>query len=307
MNRIAICIPTYRREELLRKLLSSIFTQSVPEDRDYEAFIVVCDNDAEASARQLVEEFISRGDRPVWLSGINYVNNTEKGLCNVRNSLVREALAGDADAILFIDDDEYPVENWLSEMVRVQKQTSATVCIGLVCPYYDHEPDRGIRPYLYRPVPEDCSPKSYLNVGNTLIDMKVFRDWGLEFDMRFNLVGSEDTFLGKQIFRAGGTVVNAAHAIAYEYVPESRLHLRWHLARMSRTSSTWVMQSVIFKEYIQIAKMVVNMVASFFIAIFTLPLLVFPNRYRYTSLMRFSHVAGMIRGFFGKAYTEYSK
>src|SRR5207302_1383491 len=55
---ITICICTYQRPGLLRRLLNELEHQQT--ERRFTYSIVVCDNDACLSARPIVDDFVSR-------------------------------------------------------------------------------------------------------------------------------------------------------------------------------------------------------------------------------------------------------
>ena len=54
---VAIAVVTFRRPALLHALLTSLQAQELPEDGDYAIRIVVVDNDAEGSAKRVLEAF----------------------------------------------------------------------------------------------------------------------------------------------------------------------------------------------------------------------------------------------------------
>ena len=67
----SICIATYKRIQLLRGLLNSIFAQNLPQNIKIQ--IVVVDNDLEKSAEVIFKNF--KSNDKIWLE---YYNQTKK-------------------------------------------------------------------------------------------------------------------------------------------------------------------------------------------------------------------------------------
>src|SRR5271169_1441847 len=95
--RVAICIGTFERQELLRQLLSGISQLTFHKARTPDIEIIVVDNDPLQSAR----EVCAAASVP-W--PIKYVTEAKRGITYVRNRALAEA--GSVDFIAFIDDDE---------------------------------------------------------------------------------------------------------------------------------------------------------------------------------------------------------
>ena len=64
----------------------------------------------------------------------------ERGIAQVRNRLVAEALKGDAQFIAMIDDDEWPEPGWITEFLKVQRATGADVLQGSILFVQDEAP-----------------------------------------------------------------------------------------------------------------------------------------------------------------------
>jgi glycosyltransferase involved in cell wall biosynthesis len=56
MYNITICIPTYKRPEMLKKLVQSIVENNINKTLIKEVNIIVADNDAEKTAESLINE-----------------------------------------------------------------------------------------------------------------------------------------------------------------------------------------------------------------------------------------------------------
>src|SRR5438270_949128 len=105
-NHIAVCVCTYKRPQMLQRLLNDVSVQET--DGAFEFSIVVIDNDASQSAEPVVSAFAKKASIPV-----TYGAEPRQGICLVRNRAIEHA-AG--DFIAFIDDDEFPDRRWLLEL-----------------------------------------------------------------------------------------------------------------------------------------------------------------------------------------------
>lgn len=301
---IAICIATYKRQELLGKLLSSIFDQEVSDLFPYEVSVLICDNDVTLSANPVFEDCL-HFSRPMWMKDLEYLSCAEKGLVNVRNCLVECALKRNADFVLFVDDDEYVSRKWLTNIMKTYEMFPSDAVIGPVLAYFEKEIPKTLSKYFERNINEDGSKCDSLITWNTLIPVKIFRDWGLRFDSRFNLSGGEDSYLGIQILQAGGRMVYCADALAYEMIPEARMNLRWVLTRNARTSATWLVQRMEIKRAESILYAFAKIAGLLCLAIATSPLLFTSGRHKYDSPVYFAKCYGTLKGFCGVSIKEY--
>ena len=93
---ICVCVCTYKRPELLRRLLEKLQDQETGGRFTFSA--VVADNDAACSAETLVASFSRRSSIQVI-----YCREPEKNIALVRNRALEHAVG---EFIVFIDDDE---------------------------------------------------------------------------------------------------------------------------------------------------------------------------------------------------------
>lgn len=127
--RIAVCIPTYRRPNLLAGALDSIAGQVLVRNPEAQVRVCVVDNDPEASARGLVK---SKRQPIRW--PLVYAVEPRRGVSQARNRLLE--LAGEVDFVAFLDDDEVAQPSWgwktglnPSSDFRLRKTASKSVSI----------------------------------------------------------------------------------------------------------------------------------------------------------------------------------
>ncbi len=126
-HHISVCICTYKRPELLRRLLSELEEQQTGGLFDYS--IVIVDNDMSESARQTVESYAQQSK-----SSVRYYVEPEQNIALARNKAIENA---HGKYIAFIDDDEFPSDTWLLNLYNAFNtyQPNGGI-LGPVIPYY---------------------------------------------------------------------------------------------------------------------------------------------------------------------------
>lgn len=228
---IAVCALTFRRPVGLRLLLDGLARLDPPASSSIEVIIV--DNDPEGSARGLVE---ARRDGFPW--PLHYAVEPARGIPFGRNRAV--AMAADADVVVFLDDDEIPEPDWLLELVRVQRQTSADVVTGPIRPVFDEPPPQWVLDgrFFERPRFRTGEEIGYARTSNVLIAHHVFPDDEPAFNEAMGLNGGDDTHFFMRARRQGHRIVWADGAWVSEAVPTSRVSVRWLLQREYRRGNT---------------------------------------------------------------------
>lgn len=230
---IGVCITTYKRRDLLRRLLDGVSAQKFDKMPRPEIAVVVVDNDTSRSAEE-----VSREARLPW--PLKYVVESHRGIAQARNRAIREA--GDVDFIVFIDDDEFPTPTWLDELLWTRARFGADVVCGPVLPNFAAGvPDWvKIGGFFDRGVRDSGSTPDECRSGNVLICSSVFAGVNA-FNERFGLTGGEDTEFFLRVRRAGYTIVSSAEACVYETVPRSRANLKAVLRRAYQSGNSWVL------------------------------------------------------------------
>ncbi len=232
--RVAICIPTFRRPEGLRKLLASLdqltFTRVPPPG----IRVFVIDNDAADPLGHRI------GDIGTWTRHpLDYRVEPSQGLVHARNAALA-AVDSSFDAIAFIDDDEWAEPQWLDALLEKFVTTQAAVVHGPVRPVFETEPAQWMRLDRYFEVGpfDDGARLTTAASGNCLLSKAVLDRLGLTFDLRFNMSGGEDVAFFDRLVAHGEVIVAAADAVAYETIPAARISTAWILRRRFRSGHT---------------------------------------------------------------------
>jgi len=230
--RVAICICTLRRTDLLRELLTAIGQLAFGKCPCPEIKVVVVDNDELASARQVCESTLL-----TW--PITYAVESKRGITYARNRAIAEA--GLVDLIAFIDDDERPSPQWLDELLRTYEQFEADVVSGPVLPRYAPEIAPWVKHggFFERQIGPTGNVRNTCATNNVLIGTHVFRSVP-GFDHAFALSGAEDTHFFLRIRQAGFKIVWCEEAVVSELLPAERGRPAWILRRDYQTGNGWV-------------------------------------------------------------------
>jgi len=124
---ITVCICTYKRPKMLSFLLKKLNEQKTNDLFTYSA--VVVDNDASRSAEAIIEMF-----KEVSEMDVKYVCEPVRNIALARNATVGNAAA---DYMAFIDDDEFPSEEWLLALYSACIHYRADGVLGPVRPSFE--------------------------------------------------------------------------------------------------------------------------------------------------------------------------
>jgi len=228
--------------ELLDKLLAMFARQ---EEKDtFRTTLLVVDNDSDASAAAIVERHRAA------IGEICYTIEARRGIPVARNRALDEALAMDADAICFIDDDEYPETTWLRSLVECWQATDAHL-IGGPVEVVDPPPkadrwQRVINKSLVarmrrknRITAKRASQgKQYAIVTNNwLCDLDWQRRTGVRFDETMLVTGGSDTAFYRAARAAGAVPAWCPRALVYETMTPDRLSLLYQFIRGASQSN----------------------------------------------------------------------
>jgi succinoglycan biosynthesis protein ExoM len=230
--RVAVCIATFKRPELLKYLLAGISKLAFEKMPSPEISVVVVDNDAGGSA-----EGTCRATQLPW--PIKYIVEPHRGIAQARNRAIKEA--GRVDFISFLDDDEIPTPAWLDELLWAQACFGADVVCGSVLPRFANGVPDWVRTggFFDRTYDSGCSLDT-CGAGNVLITSRVFTTV-TNFDERFALTGAEDWHFFLRVRRAGYAIVSSSGAVVHESVSASRASLTGVLRRAYYSGNSWVL------------------------------------------------------------------
>jgi succinoglycan biosynthesis protein ExoM len=302
MKKITICIPTYKRPQMLRDLVISIRSCRLNESLIKEVNIVIVDNDINKTAEPVVNGLKSDGSTSFL---IYYFNHPAKGLANVRNELIRHGISLNPDYLVFIDDDEIVTPDWLNQLVYTIESNEGDMAMGPVNPANNNRIPQSILCWMERQDYADNTQLNFIRTGNLIINVKSLLKYQIWFEPRFNASGGEDSYFGLQMIKKGAKVFWAAKAIVYETVPDERANLRWLIRRYYSGANIYTSILIIERDYLKLLK---KIFVSFFYMItglFALVMFLIPVRKKYWGILKISEGVGSFSGMFSIKVYDY--
>ncbi|RJR34374.1 MAG: glycosyltransferase family 2 protein [Desulfobacteraceae bacterium] len=225
-DHICVCVCTYKRPQLLLRLLKGIEKQNSYGFFSFSA--VVVDNDENRSAQSAVESFTKTSSLEV-----KYFLEPNQNISLARNKTVAEA---EGKYLAFIDDDEFPEESWLFHLYATCLKYKAHAVLGPVEPYYESDPPEWVvkgrmceRDH-FRTGTSISDPK-YTRTGNVLLLKEICRERPGPFDPSRGRSGGEDHEFFAWMIERGLTIFWCNEAPVYESVPSERLKRGYFLKR----------------------------------------------------------------------------
>lgn len=212
---ISVCICTYKRPEYLKRLLNELAKQKT--NNLFEISVVVVDNDFEQTAKEIAALFQNET-----LLNVAYYSERTQNIALARNMAVGNAKG---EFIAFIDDDEFPSENWILNLYKEIHKYKADGILGPVLPHYEQPPPIWvIKSRLFE---RPTHPTGYIlgwqntRTGNVLLKREVFEIGKKWFDPAFGSGGEDRDFFRRKI-EEGKVFVWSNEARVFETVPPIR-------------------------------------------------------------------------------------
>jgi len=221
---ISVCVCTYKRPGQLEQLLQRLDRQHTK--GIFKFSVVVVDNDARESARDVVELWAQHSSVPV-----AYGVERQQNIAVARNTSVAMATG---EMLAFVDDDEEPSCNWLCTLYETLLKYTADGVLGPVLPKFDEgAPAWAVKGRVFQR-PEFKTGTiihwSITGTGNVLLRREVLEELDGPFNPQFG-AGGEDTDLFRRSTARGRTFVWSAEAVCHERVPPERTRVSFQLRR----------------------------------------------------------------------------
>jgi len=211
---ISVCVCTFKRLEMLRRLLEDLSAQDTRGVFTYS--VVVVDNDRDESARALVETFAAASRLAV-----RYFVEPRQNIALARNRALEEA---DGDFVAFIDDDEFPTTQWLLLLLNACRPEAVAGVLGPVMPHFRSDaPAWVVNGGFYDRPRHPTGTRltwSQTRTGNTLLKRELFAANEPPFNPEC-LEGSDQEFF-RRMMEKGHSFTWCDEAIVYEDVPPAR-------------------------------------------------------------------------------------
>lgn len=215
---VDICICTYRRAHL-EGTLRTVFAQETLAGLVFR--VIVADNDAEPSAKAMVEELACDAPCPV-----TYVHAPERNISIARNACLDHA---SGDWLAFIDDDETAPPDWIATLWQAARDDNLDVVFGPVTANYPEDTPDWIRQGDYHSsyVPVHRGRVATGQSGNVLMRWKDRSIRDERFLLEKGRTGGEDVEFFFRLSRAGHQLGACDAARLYETPASGRLTYPW--------------------------------------------------------------------------------
>lgn len=221
---VTVCVCTYRRPQLLRRLLEKLERQETHDLFSYD--VVVVDNDEAGSGRETVDELIAQARLEA-----RYEIESRRNIALARNRGIELAKG---DFIAFIDDDEFPEAAWLARLLRSCQTFKAAGVLGPVRPHFETPPPDWVVKGRFCERAEQLTGTVIAwrkcRTGNVLFRRDILPPDAVPFDEQFG-TGGEDVDFFMRMNGLGHTFVWCNEAVVYESVPPLRMKRGYMLRR----------------------------------------------------------------------------
>jgi len=303
---INICVVTCDRPHYLHRLLTEL------ERYESNLFMQLCckllivDNSTTNSSGVIYQRSTQRNALP-----LKYIRAHKKGLAIARNVAIDYSITN-SKYLCFIDDDELPTNEWLRELVQIQKETNADCVYGPVYPVLPPDAPAWIKRgrFFDPPLFDENNPAISAGAGNMMISCAFLKKTGLRFDERFNLSGGEDSFFLLQGQKKHGMkIIGAKQAIVWEPVDPARLNPGWIVRRKFRIGNGLALFETFGKTpfYVKVIRGFKGF-ARILMGIAIMPCgLLLGKHIAVKGVVMMAFGAGMLSGICGYVYKEYAQ
>lgn len=299
---VTIGVLTYKRPHGIAKLLEVVRQQKHDPARPYRLSVVVVDNDAAGSSRETVTAFAGH---PAY--DLHYVVEEQQGIPIARNRAMDSA-PETTDLFCFMDDDEWPVDNWVDAMLSVRAATQADCVYGPVEPVFEGELTDWLRKSgLYaRKRYQDGEKLNFAASNNVMFDIRRFRALGLRFDERMRFTGGSDYLFFNQAYRRGIVIRWVSDALVYDMFPANRLTIKWQRQRQYRLGNTFAVATRLEGSTSEKITLFIIGIARMGLGALLSPSLLFSPHWGGRAMVHMLRGAGITVGMLGHRYEEYA-
>lgn len=226
-SHIAVCICTYQRPQMLRRLLQELDIQETGGLFTYS--IVIVDNDRLQTGKTVAMEFAATAS-----IAVSYDVEPRPNIAHARNKAVENAKG---EFVAFIDDDEVPAQQWLLTLYRTCREYGVDGVLGPVKPSFDESaPAWVVEGRFYD---RASYPTGFVidgaqgRTGNVLLKKSIFQSCSESHMQPFRpefRTGEDQDFFRRMIERKH-VFIWCNEAVAYEAVPPIRWQRRFMLRR----------------------------------------------------------------------------
>ncbi len=221
---ISVGICSFKRLDLLRNLLEKLANQKTDGLFSYSA--VVADNDSMLSSQKVVADFSATAE-----FSITYCVEPQSNIALARNKALENSTG---DYIAFIDDDEFPENDWLLNLFKAREEFGVDGVLGPVIPHFETDPPEWVKKgkFFERPTHATGFRMSWneCRTGNVLFSRDILKHLEVPFRSQFDTAG-EDVDFFRRLADKGCSFSWCNEAGVHELVPAARCSRSYLLKR----------------------------------------------------------------------------
>ena len=247
---VVVAVLTYRRPDDLAELLPLLQGEAAQAEsagsavhagagRASRVEVLVVDNDPGAGARDQVAGLAAEPSAGSGTGRVRYVHEPRAGIAAARNRALDEA--GGFDVLVFVDDDERPLEGWLGLLLATHAEHGGCGVVGPVVSDFEVRLDDWVvmGGFFDRRRLPTGTRTDIAATNNLLLDVAAVRRAAVRFDERLGLSGGSDTLFTRRLVAAEGPLVWCDEAVVTDVVPAARTTRSWVLRRQLRSGNSW--------------------------------------------------------------------
>jgi glycosyltransferase involved in cell wall biosynthesis len=311
--RVAICVCTHSRAEVLKRLLLSLRDIELGSLDPAQVELIVIDNNPNSATRDICAQ--TGASLPIT---VHYATEPEPGITYARNRAVAVALERGARFIAFIDDDDVPQSDWLLRLLERQQATAADLVFGSWI-LDEQMPDWARESGIFRSPTKtkqdkkggryglpDCASTCNLLVGRDIL-LRVGAV-GPVFSHAFCNSGGEDKDFFIRAHNLGASLASAETSIIHRIHGPGRYTAGGLIRRGFKNGCSQVSMARFHGDGRRMLKLLSTALAKFFISLITLPFMIFSKGGFMHALYRMAKAAGVVyTSLTGRSIKYYSR
>lgn len=221
---LSVGVVTYERSAAFNKMLG--YMKQALESYPVRCEFIIANNSGPTAYPLVASSVSDSGIKDV--CDCQVVNSPENSISVGRNVVLEHA---SHDLLAFIDDDEYPVESWLVELVDAMNNHHFDMVAGPIIPVFQDSAPTWIKSLdLHNTVGKHTGGRlDYAATGNVLINRQSVSD--VRFDNSFGKSGGEDTEFFLRLKDRGLSLCWSAEAIVEEDIPAEKATTAYMIRR----------------------------------------------------------------------------
>ena len=298
-QRVAICVCTHSRTDVLLRLLDSLRTMEFNGYDPATIELIVIDNDPNTNTRGICEQ--AAPQMPI---NIYYTREPVSGVTYARNHAVSVALERGADLVAFIDDDDQPQPDWLIRLLERQRATGADMVFGSWV-LDEQMPDWARESGIFRSPTKtkqdkkggryglpDCASTCNLLVSKTILQRVGAA--GPVFSHAFCASGGEDKDFFIRALKMGASLASAEKSIIHRIHGPERYTAQGLIRRGFKNGCSQVNMARYHGDGTRRLKLLSTALAKMLISLIVLPFSIFSKGTFMHSLYRVAKAAGVL-------------